>query len=188
MPPHISLSRPARLAESARSERRLSAKMGSGGPARRLAQSISRGRHACRQNRTRSTIPRQSPRRELDHDAVEIAFRHAAVERGVGVIVKRPLANCLWRIAERPAFIHSQAYWDRLGRLQYDFLRGDRAVETALRFVLTIPGVHTALIGTTNPAHLIRNAESADPLDEQAFRSIRNRWKEVSSPDWREQV
>jgi hypothetical protein len=84
-----------------------------------------------------------------------------AIERGMGVIAKRPVANGLWRSIHRPDFIHHQAYWDRLKKLQYDFLQGERAFETALRFTLSVPGAHTATIGTTDPAHVLQNAKYA---------------------------
>ncbi len=102
-----------------------------------------------------------------------------AIKHGIGVIAKRPIANGLWRSNHRPDSPHFQPYWDRLQELQYDFLRGERAFETALRFTLSIPGVHTAIAGTTNQAHLERNIESASAgcLTQDEFDVIRARWK-----------
>jgi aryl-alcohol dehydrogenase-like predicted oxidoreductase len=109
-----------------------------------------------------------------------------AVEGSVGVIAKRPIANALWRSAHRPRSVDNQAYWDRLQALQYDFAQDERAFEIALRFTLSIPGVHTAIVGTTNPQHLLQNAKyaAAGPLAPHEFDTIRARWKQVSTPDW----
>lgn len=104
-----------------------------------------------------------------------------AIEHGIGVIAKRPIANGLWRSIHRPDSLYNQVYWDRLQKLQYDFLQGERAFETALRFTLSVPGVHTAIIGTTNPAHVLQNAEYAAKgvLNQDEFEVIRARWKQV---------
>jgi aryl-alcohol dehydrogenase-like predicted oxidoreductase len=113
-----------------------------------------------------------------------------AIEHGIGVIAKRPVANGLWRSFHRPGFIHNQAYWDRLKKLHYDFLQGERAFETALRFTLSVPGVHTAIIGTTNPAHFLQNCKYAarGALDQDEFAVIRARWKQLASPNWTNQI
>jgi hypothetical protein len=109
-----------------------------------------------------------------------------AVERGVGVIAKRPIANGLWRNTDRPESADNQAYWDRLQAMQYDFVQGERAFEMALRFTLSTPGVHTAIVGTTNPQHLLQNARyaAAGPLAQHEFEMIRARWNQVSGPNW----
>jgi aryl-alcohol dehydrogenase-like predicted oxidoreductase len=113
-----------------------------------------------------------------------------AIELGIAVIAKRPIANGLWRSIHRPDFVHHRAYWDRLQTLQYDFLQGERAFETALRFTLSVPGVHTAIIGTTNPAHVLQNAKYAATgcLNQDEFEMIRARWKQVAAPNWTDQM
>jgi aryl-alcohol dehydrogenase-like predicted oxidoreductase len=113
-----------------------------------------------------------------------------AIEHGIGVIAKRPVANGLWRSVDMPAAIRHQAYWDRLQKLHYDFLQGESAFETALRFTLSAPGVHTAVVGTTNPAHILQDAKSAATgfLDQEEFEMIRSRWKQIAAPNWTDQV
>jgi aryl-alcohol dehydrogenase-like predicted oxidoreductase len=120
-----------------------------------------------------------------DQEALDSALP-LAIERGVGVIAKRPIANGLWRSAQRPTSVDNQAYWDRLQALQYDFIPGERAFEMALRFTLSVPGVHTAIAGTANTGHLLQNAKyaAAGPLAPHEFDTIRARWKQVSTPDW----
>jgi aryl-alcohol dehydrogenase-like predicted oxidoreductase len=46
----------------------------------------------------------------------------------------------------------------------------------ALRFTLSIPGVHTAIVGTTNPDHVRANLQAAakGPLPPEVVKSIRD--------------
>jgi aryl-alcohol dehydrogenase-like predicted oxidoreductase len=113
-----------------------------------------------------------------------------ARERGLGVIAKRPLANVAWRYARKPSEPYYQDYWIRLRALDYDFLRGDRAVSTALRFTLSVPGVHTAIVGTTRPERWPANAAllEAGALPEKDIARIRARWSEVADASWVGQV
>jgi aryl-alcohol dehydrogenase-like predicted oxidoreductase len=109
-----------------------------------------------------------------------------AIKHGIGVIAKRPIANGLWRSSHSPDSPESQPYWERLQELRYDFLRGEHAFETALRFTLSVPGVHTAVEGTTSEEHLRRNIEfaSAGSLTQEEFDVIRARWKQVARQSW----
>jgi hypothetical protein len=111
-----------------------------------------------------------------------------ALERHVGVIAKRPIANACWRSGGRPENGYLHVYWDRLQELGYDFLTGDlnEAVSIALRFTLSVPGVHTAIVGTANPDRWRKNAELArlGALPADQFESIRSRWKETAKSDW----
>ena len=122
-----------------------------------------------------------------DQEAIDLTVP-LAVERGMGVIVKRPIANAVWKNRVKPENPYVHAYWDRLQQLDYDFLRGDVSedISIALRFTLSVPGVHTAIVGTTKPGRWRENAErlAAGPLPEDQFTMIRRRWKEVAKTDW----
>ena len=118
--------------------------------------------------------------------------------RGMGVIAKRPLANVAWRIGRPPEDGHEdtvldkQGYGDtyahRLQKLDYGFLEGElqEAVAMALRFTLSVEGVHTAIVGTTRPGRWEQNARhlAAGPLPPDVFEAITARWDEVAEPDW----
>ncbi len=102
----------------------------------------------------------------------------------LGVIAKRPLANAPWRFAERPAGHYAELYWERLRELDLDPAGLDWD-EFALRFTAYAPGVHTAIVGTTNLEHLRRNIDlvSRGPLPAQALSEIDQAWRRVGR-DW----
>jgi hypothetical protein len=121
-----------------------------------------------------------------DQEALDLALP-AALARGMGVIAKRPIANAIWTHDSKPDAYY-QPYWERLPKLDYDFLKGDllQAVSTTLRFTISVPGVHTAIVGTTKPGRWKENSDllKAGPLEPRRFEVIRARWKEVAPPDW----
>ena len=126
-----------------------------------------------------------------DQDAVDRTVPLASA-RNMGVIAKRPLANVAWSYAKKPSEPYYQTYWSRLRKLDYPFLKSepDTAVSTALRFTLSVPGVHTAIVGTTKPERWQANAAllQAGALPAAEFDRIRARWREVASSSWGGQV
>jgi len=126
-----------------------------------------------------------------DQDALERTLPLAASRR-MGVIAKRPLANVAWTYERKPSEPYYQAYWSRLRKLDYPFLKSapDVAVSSALRFTLSVPGVHTAIVGTTKPERWQQNAEllRAGALSRAEFDRVRARWREVAGPSWDGQV
>ncbi|MBB6729859.1 aldo/keto reductase [Cohnella zeiphila] len=122
-----------------------------------------------------------------DQEAIELTLPEAQ-KRGIGVVVKRPIANAAWKTEERPASDYVAPYWERLRKLGYDFLRADlqEAVGTALRFTLSIPGVSAAIVGTRNPSRWPENARLLErgPLTQEQYAEIRRIWQETAEPDW----
>jgi aryl-alcohol dehydrogenase-like predicted oxidoreductase len=122
-----------------------------------------------------------------DQEAIDLVLPKA-IERGIGVIAKRPIANAVWKNRRAPSDWYTRPYWDRLRTLDFDFLRGDveDAVSTALSFTLSTPGIHCAIVGTTRPENVTRNVElvSTKELDRAAYERIRSRWREVARRDW----
>jgi aryl-alcohol dehydrogenase-like predicted oxidoreductase len=126
-----------------------------------------------------------------DQEAVELTLPLARA-RGMGVIAKRPLANVAWTHTRKPAEPYYQTYWSRLRALDYPFLGGpaETAVATALRFTLSVSGVHTAIVGTARPERWEQNAAllRGGLLSAADLERIRARWKEVADPSWVGQV
>lgn len=111
-----------------------------------------------------------------------------AIERGLGVIAKRPLANAPWRFAERPVGDYAEVYWERLRAMDLD-PAGLLWDELALRFAAFQPGVSSCIVGTASLDHLHRNATqlARGPLPEATTRAIRDAFTRHDQ-DWRGQV
>jgi hypothetical protein len=123
-----------------------------------------------------------------DQEALDLTLPLAR-EKQMGVIAKRPIANVAWKSGHKPSNSYHQTYWDRLRVLRYDFLEGndlERSVAKALQFPLRVPGVCTALVGTTKPERWEANARLLDlySLGEEEFRAIRERWEDVAPKTW----
>lgn len=104
-----------------------------------------------------------------------------AAASGLGVIAKRPIANGIWRYADRPEGIYGVEYWDRLRDLAYD--TDLELGEFALRFTAFAPGVSMAILGTTNPNNITRAAQAVakGPLPDDVLTHIAQRWDAVDA-------
>ena len=123
-----------------------------------------------------------------DQEAIELTVP-LATKQQMGVIAKRPLANVAWKTGHRPENPYFHEYWNRLRKLDYSFLRTaalDKTVSVALRFALSIPGVHTAIVGTTKPERWEQNTRllEAGPLSKEEFDEIRERWNDFAPKIW----
>ena len=123
-----------------------------------------------------------------DQEAIALTLP-VAREKKMGVIAKRPLANVAWKTAHRPIKSYHHQYWERLRKLHYDFINDgsiEESVATALRFTLSVPGVHTAIVGTTKPERWDQNAKmiADELLPEAQFQAIRERWDDVAPKTW----
>lgn len=143
-----------------------------------------------------------------DQEAIDLTLP-LAKEKNMGVIAKRPIANAAWRYETIKGDEYHAEYWRRLKTLDYQFLRpepkdadGRRAVAAmppsiALRFTGFIAeagggpgGIHTMIVGTTNPKRWQENADllKDGPLPADLMKTIRDRWKEVSKGEWQGQT
>jgi aryl-alcohol dehydrogenase-like predicted oxidoreductase len=123
-----------------------------------------------------------------DQEAIELTLPLAR-ERNVGVIAKRPIANAAWISGHKPANSYAHVYWERLRKLNYPFTHSsdrEKSIAHALRFTLSVPGVHVAIVGTTKPERWQQNAETlaAGVLAESEFTAIRERWEELAPATW----
>lgn len=128
-----------------------------------------------------------------DQECIELTLP-LAVEKKMGVIAKRPIANAVWRHEKEPTNGYHVEYWKRLQALAYPFATGaartaqtpDGAAGIAMRFTAMQPGVHTLIVGTTKPERWKQNAEllAAGPLPKELAESIRAAWKKTAKSDW----
>jgi aryl-alcohol dehydrogenase-like predicted oxidoreductase len=112
----------------------------------------------------------------------------------VGVIIKRPIANAAWKpLSDQKGMYASYAkiYTDRFAKLGLSIsdlgFTGDPAIEwprVALRFALSFPDAHVAIVGTTRPENAAANLRFAaeGPLPESVVAKIRDAFRKAD-PD-----
>ena len=127
-----------------------------------------------------------------DQESIDLSVPPAR-EKQMGVIAKRPIANAAWKTGHKPIDSYQHEYWERLRKLNYDFLHHsdlETTIAIALRFTLSVPGVHTAIVGTSKPERWKQNAKFLEegPLPEEEFKAIRARWEDVAPRIWVGQV
>ena len=117
-------------------------------------------------------------------------------EHQVGVLAKRPIGNAAWLgLADRQGIYtnYVKPYVERIGKLGLkptDVGFGDDGSESwaelALRFTLSQPGLHTAIIGTTNPENARKNLAYAakGPLPADAVAKVRAAFAQASGGAW----
>ena len=99
------------------------------------------------------------------------------VEENIGTIVKRPISNVVWDIAEEPEDDFYRKPWERARALPLETLaEGLPLVEFALRYTLSHQDVNTILSGTISGKHLKENCRYAakGPLPEEMVRRVGN--------------
>ena len=104
-------------------------------------------------------------------------------DHDLGVMVKRPIANAAWKkLDDQPGMYKNYAseYTKRFAEMglnpkKLGFEGPKDWPEIALRFTLSTPGVHTAIIGTTNPDNALANIRAAakGQLPVEAYAAIR---------------
>jgi aryl-alcohol dehydrogenase-like predicted oxidoreductase len=115
-------------------------------------------------------------------------------KHNVGVLAKRPIANSAWRGLQAFSSFYPQyvkPYWDRFQGLRLTphdlgFSSEKDWAEIALRFTLSQPGVHSAIIGTTNPDNARANITAArkGPLPPETVKKIRDAFKHAAAEGW----
>ena len=85
----------------------------------------------------------------LEREA-EDAILPVAAEHSIGTIIKRPIANAVYLMKEKPVGTYYAKSWDRAQEFNIRQFSGDMPlVEFALRFVLSHQDVSTAIVGST---------------------------------------
>ena len=110
-----------------------------------------------------------------------------AEKQGMGIIVKRPIANGTWGAESSPSNYATEYF--RRARLMADMgpipgAPGDRIL-LALGFIFAHAEVDTAIVGTGNPAHMLGNIDLLDrlPIFDETVQELRRRFDELGV-DW----
>jgi aryl-alcohol dehydrogenase-like predicted oxidoreductase len=116
-----------------------------------------------------------------------------AREHRVGVLAKRPIANAAWKEPDQQPGLYrdyASEYHKRLKQMRlnpadlgFPGAPADVWPEIALRFTLSIDGVNTAIIGTTNPDNARANIAYAEkgPLLPETVKRIREAFKRAQA-------
>ena len=98
----------------------------------------------------------------VDQNANADGLLALAEEKGMGVIIKRPIANGAWGAKGSPTSEYGAEYFKRAKAMaamgSIPGAPGDRIL-AALGFVFAHPEVDTAIVGTQNPDHMASNIE-----------------------------
>jgi aryl-alcohol dehydrogenase-like predicted oxidoreductase len=124
----------------------------------------------------------------VDQHARTKGLLQRARSNGLGVIIKRPVANGVWGI-DRSPYQYADEYFRRakvirdMGPIEGE---PDDPHQTAMGFVLGQFEVDTAIVGTRNPDHMLSNidmVESSLPISEEVVEELRDRFDEAGD-DW----
>ena len=117
-----------------------------------------------------------------------------AEEKGIGLIIKRPIANGMWGRDSVPSGYVS---WDGVANMLLERYRriaemgpvpgaSDDGILLALGFVLAHPEVDTAIVGTHDPDHMRANIDMVHndlPIPTEAVDELRRRY-DLLGADW----
>lgn len=108
----------------------------------------------------------------------------AAVEAGMGIIAKRPIANGAFGKSASP-YSYADAYFDRSKSMTVPEGAPKDGIELALRFTLSQDAIDTAIVGTTKLANAQKNIAtlSAGPLEGSVVDSFHSQFDELGG-DW----
>jgi aryl-alcohol dehydrogenase-like predicted oxidoreductase len=114
-----------------------------------------------------------------------------AKARGMGIIIKRPVANGAWG-AERSPYGYAGEYFRRaqvIAEMGLVPRAPDDRILAAMGFVFAHPEVDTVIVGTRNPSHMRANIEQVEsqlPIPDEFVDELHRRFGEVGD-DWPQQ-
>ena len=118
----------------------------------------------------------------------------AAAERGMGIVIKRPIGGGTWASAKQAASARRQYDSEYLKRAATMWDAKDLpdepqdGIALALGFTLAHPQVHVAIVGTKSPAHMRSNLELIERglhVPESTVAELRARWDRLGG-DWKQ--
>ena len=127
----------------------------------------------------------------VDQHARTRLFQSARA-KGMGIIIKRPIANGAWGVPQSPSS-YADEYFRRaqvmaeMGPLQD---APDDRILLALGFTFANEVVDTALVGTHNPNHMRANIQMVEmqlPIENDVVEELHRRFDEVGD-SWRQQI
>ena len=117
-----------------------------------------------------------------------------AIAKGMGTIIKRPIAGGVWGksrhdAADQTASDYNTPYLERaksvrtLGPIENE---PDDAILTSLGYTLSDPNANVAIVGTTNPSHMATNVRQIDndlPIPDCVIAELNRRFEQLDK-DW----
>ena len=117
-----------------------------------------------------------------------------AIAKGMGTIIKRPIAGGVWGksrpdAADQTANNYNTPYLERaksvrtLGPIENE---PDDAILTSLGYTLSDPNANVAIVGTTNPSHMATNVRQIDndlPIPDCVIAELNRRFEQLDQ-DW----
>lgn len=117
-----------------------------------------------------------------------------AIAKGMGTIIKRPIAGGVWGksrpdAADQTASNYNTPYLERaksvrtLGPIENE---PDDAILTSLGYTLSDPNANVAIVGTTNPSHMATNVRQIDndlPIPDSVIAELNRRFEQLDK-DW----
>lgn len=117
-----------------------------------------------------------------------------AIAKGMGTIIKRPIAGGVWGksrpdAADQTASNYNTPYLDRaksvrtLGPIENE---PDDAILTSLGYTLSDPNANVSIVGTTNPSHMATNVRQIDndlPIPDSVIAELNRRFEQLDK-DW----
>ena len=100
----------------------------------------------------------------------------------MGIIVKEPIAQAIFA---KPRPENGNELWDRGQTLLANEVIGDLSqFDVALRWLLSVPNVQTAIVGTTNLDHFESNVRAVEQgrLPDDMLAEIEKRFTQASLP------
>ena len=117
-----------------------------------------------------------------------------AIAKGMGPIIKRPIAGGVWGksrpdAADQTASNYNTPYLERaksvrtLGPIENE---PDDAILTSLGYTLSDPNANVSIVGTTNPSHMATNVRQIDndlPIPDSVIAELNRRFEQLDK-DW----
>ena len=130
----------------------------------------------------------------VDQKALKTLFPEAE-QQGMGIIVKRPIANAVWGAAEDPSPYerypaYTEEYFRRGGVMSAQGplpSEPDDRILTAMGFVMAHDVVDVAIVGTQRSRYVESNVEMVNnrlPIASEAVEALHERYDRFSEGAW----